>query len=251
MTADQRLDQPEARGAREVEVDVARKTVREENLLREAEREEQQPGAHTLGVEAVLDDELRLQDAVADDRPGDQMREERDEERVPQQVALRAERAAVHVDHVRDPFEGVEADPDRQHDRVDEVLQAREVALRDHVHEVERVAARECRVLEVAEQREHADDADGEDRPPVRLPALVIEQETGGERDRRRARHQQREPPVGVCIEVIRRADDEEQAQAVLRDEEVREPDRRQEEQQEGKAVEEHEGCRTLGWSGG
>jgi hypothetical protein len=103
------------------------------------------------------------------------MREERDEERVAERIPLGAQRVAVDVDQVRDPFERVEADPDRQHDPVDERVQPRKLLARDDVDEVERVPADELGVLEVAEQRQHAEDPEAEDEPPPVPETLVLE----------------------------------------------------------------------------
>ena len=85
------VDEPDRAWRREVVVDPLREPVGEEHLLREAEREQQQSGANALGIEPLLPHQLRLEDPVADDRAGDQMREERDEERVAQQIALGAQ----------------------------------------------------------------------------------------------------------------------------------------------------------------
>ena len=56
----------------------------------------------------------------ADDRPGDQLREEADVQRVVDGIAHRFLLAAVHVDDVRHALKGVEADAERQHDVVEE-----------------------------------------------------------------------------------------------------------------------------------
>jgi hypothetical protein len=106
------------------------------------------------------------------------------------------------------------------------------------VHEVERVTARERRVLEVAEQREHAEDAERE-HP---LARIALQQAAARVRDRGRPGHQRREPPVGVGVEVVARPDDPEQPQAMVRNGEVADDDGRQEEVEEREAVEEHAG---------
>ena len=119
------------------------------------------------------------------------------------------------------------------------------------MHEVERVAARERRVLEVAEDGEDAEDAEAEhELAPVRQ-GLGFEQPPAHVADRGRAGHQGGEPPVGVGVEVVGGRDDEEQPQAVPRDGEVRRGDEREEAEEERKAVEEHAGGSTVSRRGG
>ena len=60
--------------------------------------------------------ELRQKIGRADDRPGDQLRKERDEEGEPEKAPLRRQIAAVNVDAVAEALERVEADPHRQED---------------------------------------------------------------------------------------------------------------------------------------
>src|SRR5437588_11444552 len=103
--------------------------------------------------------ELWLELAVADDRPGDQVWEERDEERVAERIPLGLGVASEDVDHVRDRLEGVEADPDRQGDPLRERLQRRQPPAGDDGEERGRVAGRELGVLEVDEEAERSGDA--------------------------------------------------------------------------------------------
>ena len=119
------------------------------------------------------------------------------------------------------------------------------------MHEVERVAAGERGVLEVAEHGEHAEDAEPEHEPAPVREALPLEQAASHVADRRRAGHERGKPPRGVRIEVVRRRHDQEQPQPVPRDEEVRRADEREEAEEERKAVEEHAGGVTLGRGGG
>ena len=131
------------------------------------------------------------------------------------------------------------------------MAQPGEVLPRDHVDDVECVAAGEGRVLVVREEREHARDSGGEhEGTPIGKPR-VHEQPAGRVGDRRRSRHQRREPPVGVGVEVVGGRDDEEQPQAVPRDGEVRRGDEREEAEEERKAVEEHAGGSTVSRRGG
>ena len=58
--------------------------------------------------------ELRQEVARAHDRPGDELREESNEEREIEEVVARLDPAAVDVDAVADALKGVERDPNWQ-----------------------------------------------------------------------------------------------------------------------------------------
>src|ERR671925_2245406 len=60
--------------------------------------------------------ELPSDVGVADDRAGDEMREERDEGRVLEEVRRRPQAPPENVDRVRHRIERVERDPDREQD---------------------------------------------------------------------------------------------------------------------------------------
>ena len=190
----------------------------------------------------MLAQELRAQDPVADDRPCDQVREEGDEERVAQRVALGRQVAAVHVDRVRDSLERVEADADRQDDPVEERVQAGEALRRDHSDEARQVPADERRVLERAEQGEQRGDREREHGPA----AVALEHTAADVPDRRRGGHQEREPPLRIRVEDVARNDDQDEPGAMAWHHEVRDDDHREEDEEEGEAVEQH-GLRVRG----
>jgi hypothetical protein len=145
------LEGMQARGIVEVSVHPRGEAVRDDRLLRETEREQEQARAHAVDVEVVLSEKLWLKDPVPDDRPCDQVREEGDEERVPEEASFCRQLPAVDVDGVRDPFERVEADPDRQHDSVQKGVDAGKSTRGDHTHEARQVSADEPGVLERTE----------------------------------------------------------------------------------------------------
>ena len=134
----------------------------------------------------VLDARLGLREilvhvAVADDRPGDELREERLVRAEGYEVSFRLHLAAPNVDCVGDALEGEERDADRQHDRLQPIAQGMDIGQ-------PQVAAEEKGVLEVDEQRQVEADNDGEAQlvPPRRDPQAAEEvDEDAGDQDQR------------------------------------------------------------------
>ena len=107
--------------------------------------------------------DLRQQARGAQDRSGDEVREEGDEHREVEEVARRRDLAAVHVDDVAHRHERVERDADRQQD-----AQREDVDLPPERGEhVVQVVGEEVEVLEEPEQRQVEPEADDEERPPA------------------------------------------------------------------------------------
>ena len=233
---------PDAHRARvrQQRVDPPAELVGDQHLLRQAEREEDESREEELGIEPVEAVELRLELAVADDRPRDQVREEGDEERVAERVPLDLHVAAEDVDHVRDRLEGVEADPDRQGDPLGERPERRQPAARDDGEERRRVPGRELCVLEVDEEAERADDAARQHGAPPARVGHARERDAGGERDHRRAGHERREPVLRVAVEDVAHDDDPDEARGLPTQREEDDEHDRQEDAEEGVAVEEH-----------
>ncbi len=128
--------------------DVRREVVRDHDLLEEAGRDQVEGAARVDPARVARRVELRDQLAGAHDRPGHEVREERevDGELLERR---RHEVAAVGVDDVADRHERVEGDADRQDDRVQ---RERQVEADDRRHALRRVDE-EVVVLEVARAR--------------------------------------------------------------------------------------------------
>ena len=98
---------------REDAVGRCRDVVRDQDLLAEPDDE----AAHALGEVVDADDaarELVGDFAIADDRPGDELRKEQQVERRVDRALLRGRVTAVDVDHVGNRVEGIERDADRE-----------------------------------------------------------------------------------------------------------------------------------------
>jgi hypothetical protein len=141
----------------------ARDVVCDDDFLEQAD---QQDGGADGGIDPAvvapgLAHELRHHLLVVDDRPGDELGEEGDEEQVVGEVVF-AGLAAVGIDEVGDLLEGEEGNAERQHD----VRQVEVEAGQSLDGAVE-----EAGVLEPAEQAEVGGDAEGEHQPGRREPA--------------------------------------------------------------------------------
>ncbi|MNZ92297.1 hypothetical protein D3C78_1113180 [compost metagenome] len=131
-----------------------RQLVGDQYFHDETEHEATHPqGEQLQGVGALA--QLRGQLAVAQDRPGDQVREQRDEGGKVDEVVRRRRVLAVDVDDVAQGMEHIEGDAQRQEDG----LQAPGVDTQRREQGGEHFGA-EVGVLEVAQGRQVADDAD-------------------------------------------------------------------------------------------
>ncbi len=176
--------------------------------------------------------DLRQQIRRALDRPGHQVREERDEDGDIEQAPARADLAPEHVDRVAHRLERVERDPHRQEDA--QHRQA-DVHAGGGEHDVQ-VVDEEIEILEEAQHPEVRDDADGHERPLALHPPLHA---TRGEVvDGRRRRNQDQEPRVDIPVEHIAR--DEQQHVLPAVPEPPVERDDHDEEDDEVEAVKNH-----------
>ena len=134
--------------------------------------------------------------AVADDRAGDQLREQQQVERGVHRALLRGRVAPRDVDDVRDRVEGEERDADRQqHARHGERLDVRQQQQRVDV------VGEEVRVLEDAEDDEV--DRDGEREPARRGRRAVgaVDRDRHPVVERDRAEHQPGERAAALRVE--------------------------------------------------
>ena len=219
--------------------DVGRQVVRDDHLHEEA-CSDQEEGAGGVDVARVAwAFELWDQLAWADDRAGDEVREER---QVGRELAEpdRLEVAPVDVDDVADPHEREEGDPDREDDRA---------RLERHVDpderkEVVRRRDEEVEVLEVAEQRHVSRDGCGDQQ--LSRAAVAPSMDRLGEElvpDRGRG-EQEDEAPVPRAVEDVARQDDERPPPLSPRHQKPRERQDEHEEDRERGGRKEHP-CQT------
>ena len=89
-------------------IDAVRDDVRDHHLLEEAPRHALDAVDSLLVIEGLLPEELRREAPVVTDRPLQDLREVRDEERVLEEVPLGGHNLALHVDAVAETLEHVE-----------------------------------------------------------------------------------------------------------------------------------------------
>ena len=146
-------------GAEDLVDDVRGQVVRDHDLHEQARADEEERAGRVDVARVARRLELRDELARAHDRPGDEMREER-EVGGELRKRRRLEVAPVDVDDVADRHEREERDADRKHDRA---RFERDVDA-DEREQVVRRGREEVVVLEVAEQRHVAGDRDREER---------------------------------------------------------------------------------------
>ena len=139
---------------REHRRDELRQIVGDDHLLEQAGREDREPPRRqhrrAPGAAAL---ELRDHLGVMHQRARDQMREERDEQRIADDVALDLG-AAHHIDQIGDLLEGEEGDAERQDD-----IDGRQRRAGQRIEAVKD----EVGVFEIAQQREIERDAENAD----------------------------------------------------------------------------------------
>jgi len=141
--------------------DRRREEARDHHLLEQA-AEDKPCGASDVDVPWVAPDvELRDQLVRSHDGPGDEVREERQEEAVVEERAERFAAAEVDVDRVAERLERVEADPERQDDAEHVLIHG--CMQTEYPHEFDVRVRREIEVLEEGEDAEVAEDG-GEER---------------------------------------------------------------------------------------
>ena len=134
--------------------------VGDHQLLEEAPADQPEPALRLVDREPARALDLRQQERGALDRPGHQVRKERDERGDVEQVAARVELAAVDVDRVAHRLERVERDPDRQQDAQRRLVPRQPHRRQHRVHVVDE----EVEVLEEPEHAEVRDDAEPQER---------------------------------------------------------------------------------------
>ena len=170
-----------------------------------------------------------------DDRPGHEVREEREVDRELLE-RRRHEVAAVRVDDVADRHERVEGDADREDDRAQ---RERQIQADDRRHVLRRVDE-EVVVLEVREHAEVADQGHREQRLPLRLRRRAVDADGEQLIPDRAAGEQEDEPPVPPAVEDVARDEDERPPAVHLRHREPREREHDQEEDRERGGREQH-----------
>ena len=113
-----------AAGIGEVTVGDESELIRADQLLDEAGQDHGTAALPFFGGGRTPVEVIEEEFAGAHDRPGDQLREERDEERVIHIAADGGLFAAIDIDHIRDALESVEADAERKDD-MQRVMRAR------------------------------------------------------------------------------------------------------------------------------
>ena len=135
-------------------IDAVRDDVGDHHLLEEAPRHALDAEDRLLVVEGLRLEELRREASVVADRPLQDLREVRDEERVLEEVPLGGHDLALHVDAVAEALEHVEGKTDRQ-----QQLDRRQRGMHpDRAHQPVDVGEEELQILE---HDEHPDRHDG------------------------------------------------------------------------------------------
>ena len=140
-------------------------TVGEHDLLEQAQGHQHQAETQLVAACATRLGELRHQLGRTHDRPRNQMREERHEQRVVEKVGRRLGAAQIDVEGVGHRRERVERDADRQHD----VPRRRHVMQAEARHQCAEVVEQEMAVLEVSEHAEVGHHRQQHPRTPRRL----------------------------------------------------------------------------------
>ena len=133
-------------GGAKARVDRGGEGIGDDDLLEQAQREGIEARREVVKIKAAVFGvgELRDDLAVQHDRPGDELREERHEQRVIENIVAR-HRAAVAVDDVGELLEGEKRDAQRQRDAVEREGEAERAV---------QVFAEEVVILEVEEHAE-------------------------------------------------------------------------------------------------
>ena len=164
------------------------KAVCKHDLLEQSGDEHREPAARQQRIAPVaLILELRDHLGVVDQRAGDQVGKERDEQRVAHDVALGA-RAAHHVDEIGDLLECEERDRNRQHDRP-----KREMRSGKRIQNVND----EHGILEIAEKNEIERHTRKAEQPFAAGP-FHRKPDAEIHRDRGNQQRKKRRPPGGV-----------------------------------------------------
>jgi hypothetical protein len=220
-------------GQREDPIGGHRQCVRDQHLLSEADGEAADPLSKAFGVEdAALD--LGRDVAVAHDRPRNQLRKKRDEQRQLHGIRLRFCPAPVDVDDVGERLEGEEGDADRKVNGRD-----LEGARTEEAPQRTRVPGEEPGVFEPRQKAQIAGQGQQQDPAPDGGPPGSAEPQARQVVDADRREHQQDEDRLSPRVEEQAR---EEQGRVpkARRGEDVQEQNGGEEEEQECKRAEGH-----------
>ena len=180
-----------------------RQVVGDEHLLERAPGDEPEPFDNLLARDAPRPLDLRQQLARAQDRPGDQVRKERDEQREVEKPRCRRDLSAIHVDHVADRHERVERDADRQqHVHRDRIEVPPEMPRHRR-----RAVGEEIEILEEPQHPEIERQAHDERQPAPRGAGRPIDHARHEEVDDGRPDQQSEKPPVPRRVEVVARGE--------------------------------------------
>ena len=224
---------PHLAAVAEGQVGQGRDRVRQQHLLAQPDQESRHAvGEHLGGMGAVA--ELILQVLVAQDRPGDELREEGDEGGEVDELRVGARVPAPDVDEVAERLEDVERDADGQ-DQPPVDAQGRHVGAEQRgeaVHE-------EVEVLEDAQDAQAARHADPEPDLAARVVAMGIDllSDQVGEGGGQEQQAEEVDPPP--CVEQVGPGQDRVGPEAVRR-QVVGRQEERQEQEEEGLGREHH-----------
>ena len=143
--------------------------IRQNRLLEQSHRQQDEAPAHLTGVGAFRLETLRQELGSADDRTGNQLWKEGHEECVVEKRRRGAQSPPVNVDRVRQRLEGVEANPYWQHDPRRGGLEHDA----DPGSEFRKALQQKGRVLEVGQDTEIRTQAEHEPRAARGAPAGI------------------------------------------------------------------------------
>ena len=193
--------------------------IRQQNLFRHAHHEKRDAPREFIGCKPAIF-ELIGEERELQNRPGDKMREHRDEAGEIDKVGHRLGIAAIDVDRVAERLKCVKADAERQHHA------KKRVQLRafqpDALHQRVVSIDAEVEVLEKTQDNEIADDRDRDCRPPdarlamlrvdnfyrlvpdsPHLPGVMRDDQAHEPIDKRCAEHQHDEPRLGPAVKCV------------------------------------------------
>ena len=177
---------------REHRIGEHRHLVGQHRLLEHAVEQLRQPAEHPPGRGPAVLLQLGQEFRRLHDRPGHQLREERDVQRELQRVAAGAQPAPVHVDGIAQALERVERYAHRQYDP--------QRARPPHAEGGAESAHEKVHVLEEEQHQQRHRHAHGQYPPAAGPPFHAQARQIG---HRRQKQHQAAEPPVPPAVEHV------------------------------------------------
>ena len=184
-------------------VRVEREVVGDDDLLDETPEDQITTFVELLKIEAPWFFDLRQEGRRPHDRPGDQMREERDEGGELDEVARWFGVASIDVDHIAHRLERIERNADRQN-YVEMPMRALDPHLRQHRFEA---VDEEIRVLEIAEHSQIERHAQGDERFALSLIFNAIDRHAAEVIHHGREDQKPEEPPIPTRVEIVARGE--------------------------------------------